>query len=595
MPAAEGPRGSSFILEPMARCSTMGALRRLLVVSPAALVLPSVLPLASGQMFEIPAEMLQGMMGGGMMGGGRRQEMTEWPKTENSEVEKDMEWLINTEWQGKTAKYLLLRDGIIESSLKECDPEGMCLWAANNGMVLMNTPTLKVLRFDIHGLASADRKKLENKDEQELKKIQLIAQKASKSGKRSKLDFARLAVGDEDEATISRDLYEILGATETDEVSAIKSKFRRLSVQHHPDKGGDPKLFNEMREAFEIIGDKEKRIYYDQGGVQLVKNIETAWKEVEGQKAQLDLQLQKVPKNHPQYNQFKAQVEQQKKQFEPSRMKHDIEKKMRSDDLEVMVPISAEELYNGVASKSFTFQRLVICRGCRADPDSPKCKDCGRCPPEKLQVPQYARTPFGRQVVGVKEKEQESRERCREVPVSIEGLRVPAGAKEGKELKHISEIGHQTPGKMPGRVVLKVQRGSPTDTYTIAEADLHTVLHVSMEQALFGFTATFKHLGSESLTITKDRVIPGEVVKFRNKGLVSSKSRGDLFVRLVVDMPEVPVGSTSISFAAPAASDSWRFEREESVELREGSAWRLWPERAAAKSGSKRKQDKEEL
>eukprot|EP00913_Durusdinium_trenchii_P020334 g19102.t1 len=46
---------------------------------------------ARGQFqFEIPAEMLQGMMGGGMMGGGGRKG-AEWPKTENSEISAEFE------------------------------------------------------------------------------------------------------------------------------------------------------------------------------------------------------------------------------------------------------------------------------------------------------------------------------------------------------------------------------------------------------------------------------------------------------------------------------------------------------------------------
>merc|ERR1719181_2245717 len=128
-------------------------------------------PNAMGQMqFEIPAEMLAGLMGGGGMmgGGGRQQKATEWPKTENSEVAPEFEWIINTEWKGKTAKYSFLRGGTIESPLKECEQEGQCLWAANNDKVLINTPTLKVIKFKVLGLENADKKKLENKDEAEL-------------------------------------------------------------------------------------------------------------------------------------------------------------------------------------------------------------------------------------------------------------------------------------------------------------------------------------------------------------------------------------------------------------------------------------------
>jgi len=566
----------------------------------AAAALASVLRPSDGQMqFEIPAEMLQGMMGGmGGGGGGRQQKMTEWPNTENPEVSANMEWLINTEWKGKTAKYLLLKDGIVESPLKECETEGMCLWAANNGRVLINTPTLKVNKFAIEGFSKADMKKLENKDEAELQTIKLVAEKAGKSGKKSELAFSKIAVADGNENLIATDLYKTLDAPVDIEQKEIKSKYRRLSVTHHPDKGGDPKVFNEIREAYEILGDEDNRRYYDAGGIQLVKNIETAWKEVDGQKAQLDAQLNKVPKNHPQYAQFQAQIEQQKQQFEKSRMKHEIETKLRNDDLDVQVPISAVELYNGVAKKSYEFKRSVICRGCRADPTSEECKDCGRCPPEKIQVPKYAMTPFGKQVVGMKEKEQESRERCREVVVTVKDLRIPKGAKEGSTLKYVSDAGHQTPGKLPGKVVLKVQRGSASDVYAIAESDLHTVLHVSLEEALFGFSKTWSHLGDEQVTVTRESLSsPDEVVRLKKKGLVGDGGqRGDLYVRLAIDLPQVGNGEKALTLKAPgAAAGEPTLEREEPIELREGSAWRRWSGRGSAGSAKAKKGGKDEL
>lgn len=549
--------------------------------------------------FEIPAEMLQGMMGGMMGGGGGGgHKPTEWPKTENSEVAPEFEWLVNTEWAGKTAKYLLLKDGLIESSLKECEREGSCLWAANNGKLLLNTPTLKVIKFQVMGFEAADKKKLENKDEAELKSLRLVAEKPGKSGKKSQLDFSRVAVADGSDAVTSKDLYKLMDLPEDVEQSQIKGKFRRLSVQNHPDKGGDAQVFNELREAYEVLGDPDNRRYYDIGGMQLVKNVETAWKEVEGQKAQLDAQLNKVPKNHPQYNQFKAQIEAQKQQFEKSRMKHEIEKKLRSDDMEVLVPISAQELYNGVSSKPYEFRRLVICRGCRADPDRPDCKDCGRCPPEKIQVPKYGMTPFGKQVVGIREKEQESRERCREVGVIVNDLKVPKGAKEGTTLKYVNDAGHQTPGKLPGKIVLKVQRGSSNDTYAIAESDLHTVLHIPLEQALFGFSTSWAHLGDEMVTVTQDGVTtPDEVVRLKKKGLVGDGGqRGDLYVRLAVDLPQVSKGQQALTLKAPGtAALETKLEREDPVELREGAAWRRWRARETATTAKAKKGGKEEL
>mmetsp|Transcript_33811 Transcript_33811/g.78181 ORF Transcript_33811/g.78181 Transcript_33811/m.78181 type:complete len:566 (+) Transcript_33811:92-1789(+) len=545
------------------------------------------LPVAptGGQMFEIPAEMLQGMMGGGMMGGGGGgRKGAEWPKTENSEISADFEWLVNTEWEGKTSKYLLLRDGFVESPLKECEPEGHCLWAANNGRVLINTPKLKVVKFSIEGLDGVDRKKLENKDEVELKKVSLVMEKPSKStGKKGKLEFKRVAMADEQDS-VGADLYKLLDVSEDADQSAIKSKFRRLSVQNHPDKGGDPKVFNDMREAYEVLGDAEKRRQYNMGGMQLVKNVDLAWKEMEGQKAQLDAQLNQVPKNHPQYEMFKAQIEQKKRQFEKANAESQIQTKLQSEELEVMVPISASELYNGMDKKVFIFPRLMICRGCKEDPSRPECQDCGRCPPEKVQVPKYGMTPFGRQVVGMSQKEQESRERCREVGVEVP-LRISKGAKQGASLKVVPNIGHQTPGKFPGKVNFKVQRGSKEDSYRIAESDLHTVLHVSLQQALFGFTISWTHLGEETVTIAKDRLQhPDEVLRLKGKGLVESGSkRGDLYVRLAVDLPQAPKGEKVMTLTAPEAGvQAAKLEMESEVRIEEGSAWREWTARGVA-------------
>jgi len=545
---------------------------------------------AGGQFqFEIPAEMLGQMMGGGGGGGrGGGPKGAEWPKTENSEVAEEFEWLVNTEWEGKTSKYLLLRDGLVESPLKECEREGHCLWAANNGRVLINTPKLKVVKFTVEGLDGVDRKKLEQKDEAELKKLALVSEKPSKSsGKKGRLGFKRVAMADDSDSIISADLYKLLDLPEDVEQSSIKSKFRKLSVQHHPDKGGDPKVFNDMREAYEVLGDAEKRRQYNLGGMQLVKNVELAWKEVEGQKAQVDAQLNQVPKNHPQYQMFKAQIEQQKRQFEKANVESQIQQKLQSDELEVMVPVSADELYNGREQKMFVFPRLMMCRGCREDPTRPECADCGRCPPEKVQVPKYGMTPFGKQVVGMSQKEQESRERCREVGVEVP-MKIAKGAKQGATLKVLSSMGHQTPGKFPGKVVFKVQRGSKDDNYRIAESDLHTVLHLSLEQALFGFSISWQHLGEETVTIKRDRLAhPDEVLKLKGKGLVESgNKRGDLYVRLSVDLPEVPKGEKALSLSASGKTEGQEAKLviEDEVFLEEGKAWRVWQGRSAAKS-----------
>src|SRR5262249_25095759 len=64
-----------------------------------------------------------------------------------------------------------------------------------------------------------------------------------------------------------RDYYEVLGVGKDASPDEIKKAFRRLAVQHHPDKaGGDETKFKEINEAYEVLKDASKRQRYDQFG-----------------------------------------------------------------------------------------------------------------------------------------------------------------------------------------------------------------------------------------------------------------------------------------------------------------------------------------
>jgi DnaJ-class molecular chaperone len=61
-------------------------------------------------------------------------------------------------------------------------------------------------------------------------------------------------------------LYEILQVDNNASQEDIKKKFRKLAVQHHPDKGGDVDKFKEITNAYEILSDETKRNQYDMIG-----------------------------------------------------------------------------------------------------------------------------------------------------------------------------------------------------------------------------------------------------------------------------------------------------------------------------------------
>tara|TARA_B110000503_G_scaffold69175_1_gene107937 strand:+ start:104 stop:952 length:849 start_codon:yes stop_codon:yes gene_type:complete len=57
--------------------------------------------------------------------------------------------------------------------------------------------------------------------------------------------------------------YDTLGVSETASDKDIKSAFRKLAGQHHPDKGGNEALFKEVNEAYDTLKNTEKRQEYD--------------------------------------------------------------------------------------------------------------------------------------------------------------------------------------------------------------------------------------------------------------------------------------------------------------------------------------------
>ena len=59
------------------------------------------------------------------------------------------------------------------------------------------------------------------------------------------------------------DHYAALGVARNATQDEIKRAFRKLASQHHPDKGGDTKKFQEIQAAYDTLGDSAKRQQYD--------------------------------------------------------------------------------------------------------------------------------------------------------------------------------------------------------------------------------------------------------------------------------------------------------------------------------------------
>src|SRR5438045_9759264 len=66
----------------------------------------------------------------------------------------------------------------------------------------------------------------------------------------------------------TKDYYSVIGVPASASQEDIKKQYRKLASKHHPDKNpNDPKAaerFKEISEAYQVLGDADKRKQYDQ-------------------------------------------------------------------------------------------------------------------------------------------------------------------------------------------------------------------------------------------------------------------------------------------------------------------------------------------
>lgn len=409
------------------------------------------------------------------MGGGRRApEPVQWPSGVSDEVSKTMSWLKGTEWQwnndGFTLK--LTRDQEVDAPIQQCN-QG-CKWTAENGKLY-----LFIGNAGIFELNAPDGKpsRLEG---QRLKGF-------SKRNSREKLTLTFHRIFDHEAVDLDKDLYEVLGIPEDADEATIKKVYRKLSIQYHPDKSPDEasKLkFAEIRDAYEVLNDPDKKILYDTGGMASVKEAE------------------------------KGKVE-------------------STGDMHSEIQVNLEDLYLGNQFQA-TVKRGIVCRGCRKNPSSPNCKGCGRCK-NQIKVVQVQMGPFLTQ----QQQEVPSKEKCKQVDAPLE-VHIEKGMTSGDTVT-FPRMAEERPGMLPGSVVLKL-KAKKHPKFQRNGNDLHTELTISLRESLLGWSRTITHLDGHTVEVKQTDVTKHlQVVRMRGEGMPlrdDPASFGDLHVKVSVEFPK---------------------------------------------------------
>ncbi|MBU6299389.1 MAG: J domain-containing protein [Alphaproteobacteria bacterium] len=316
-----------------------------------------------------------------------------------------------------------------------------------------------------------------------------------------------------------RDPYEVLGVQKGASEAEIKKAFRTLAKKHHPDtKGGDTaaqKRFQEISAAYDILGDKEKRAKFDAGHIDAGGNPKGFDPGAHG--------FQGSPFGHGTgpgdfhftwTNQGHGHPGETAEGFRPEDLFADLlgglggrgrgrAQPRAGQDFTVSTMVSFEEAAHGGT------RRVML--------------------------------PNGEQI----------------------DVKIPAGLKDGQQIRLKGRGGAGSSGGPPGDVMIQVSV-APHPYFTRDGRDLKVDLPVTLKEAVLGAKVPVQTLtGTVSLSVPANSN-SGTVLRLKGKGLPShgNEPPGDLYARVIVTLPDGPDADLK-KFA-----EGWKANYDPRVKLR---------------------------
>jgi len=330
-----------------------------------------------------------------------------------------------------------------------------------------------------------------------------------------------------------RDYYEILGVPRDSDENAIKSAYRRLARQFHPDvsKADDAEeRFKEVNEAYEVLSDTEKRQRYDRFG-------HSATQGGYGQGPGAG------------FGGFGDIFEEFFGGFAGSRGA--ARGPVRGDDLRYDIEISFQEAVFGT-EKQLEVPRLEVCSQCQGSGAEPgtkpiRCPQCGG----SGEVRRAQQTILG-QFVSVTTCPRCNGEReiatspctmCRgqkRVRVTRRlSVTIPAGVDDGMRVRLVNE-GEPGDRGGPSGSLYVVLHIAPHAVFQRQENDILLEYPVNIVQATLGAEVEVPTMEGKTKVSIPAGTQHGAVFRLRGKGvpILRSNRRGDQLVTVRICVPE---------------------------------------------------------
>ncbi|MBF6567838.1 MAG: molecular chaperone DnaJ [Candidatus Binataceae bacterium] len=330
-----------------------------------------------------------------------------------------------------------------------------------------------------------------------------------------------------------RDYYEVLGVARGASEEELKKAYRRLAIQHHPDRNPGNKeaeeRFKELNEAYQVLSDPERRAQYERYG-------HAAFEHVGGGFGGFDFSQG-----------FEEVFSDIFGDFFGAGRSRSRSRSRRGDDLRYDLEIDFEEAARGI-EKTISFQRLTACESCTGSGaregtagvrTCPNCRGtgqvrtqqgffsisttCGQCRGEGMIIADPCPKCQGQGRV----------RRAQSLSV-----RIPAGVDNGSRLKLRSE-GEAGLGGGPAGDLYVVVHVREHEMFARQGNDVVVEVPVSFPQAALGSEIDVPTLDGKVKVKVQAGTQSGKVMRLKGRGFpdLHGYGRGDQLVKIAVETP----------------------------------------------------------
>lgn len=350
-----------------------------------------------------------------------------------------------------------------------------------------------------------------------------------------------------------KDYYKILGVEKNATTDEIKKAFKRLAMQHHPDRpGGDEKKFKEINEAYQVLGDAGKRQKYDQfgsdfeqqGGFGGAGGWEDFMRAARGGQGGFSDGNFSFNFGGMDLGDIFGDI------FGGGGGRRGGGRRARGQDIQVDVELDFKEAAFGV-EKDISLRKQSacdVCGGLGSEPGSKmdKCHTCGG----QGQMAQNQRTFLGtmQTVVvcpdcqGLGEKPSKKCKHCGGdgilAKTSSIKVKIPAGIDEGEAIR-LTGYGEAAPhGGGAGDLYVRAHI-KPSHYWHREGFDVYSELEINFSQAVLGDKLDIETLDGLIKIVVPEGVESGQLIRLKGHGMMhlGRSNRGDHYVKIKIRVP----------------------------------------------------------